>query len=123
LDFTDSSTLPKTKGRNTLFYATNIAPLWVQAYDDPSVVDKIMNYLDSFRILDYPGGIPSSLHQSGEQWDYPNGWAPNNHIVVEALQKTENARAREAAFSIAQKWVQTTFLAYQQTENMFEKVS
>lgn len=27
-------------------------------------------------VLNFPGGIPTSLIESGEQWDFPNAWPP-----------------------------------------------
>lgn len=27
-------------------------------------------------VLDFPGGLPTSLNYSGEQWDFPNAWPP-----------------------------------------------
>ena len=37
----------------------------------------------------YPGGIPTSMVDSGQQWDFPNAWPPTTEIVVTALR---NAR-------------------------------
>lgn len=33
--------------------------------------------------LDYPNGVPTSLWDSGQQWDYPNAWPPLQHMVIE----------------------------------------
>lgn len=41
----------------------------------------------------YPGGLPTSLAvNSNEQWDFPNGFGPLNHMVIEGLRKSENAQ-------------------------------
>jgi len=40
--------------------------------------------LQDLGVLDYPGGIPTSLLDSGEQWDFPNAWAP---LVVRIMVK------------------------------------
>lgn len=40
----------------------------------------------------FPGGVPTSLiRDSGEQWDFPNGFPPLVHMVIEGLRKSENA--------------------------------
>src|SRR5690606_38180351 len=31
------------------------------------------------------GGVVSSLHKSGQQWDYPNGWAPIQYLTYVGL--------------------------------------
>lgn len=33
--------------------------------------------------LQFPGGVPTSLRNSGQQWDYPNAWAPLQHMLIE----------------------------------------
>lgn len=33
-------------------------------------------------MLEYPGGIPTSLIKSGHQWDFPNAWPP---LVVSSI--------------------------------------
>lgn len=33
--------------------------------------------------LHFPGGVPTSLRNSGQQWDYPNAWAPLQHMLIE----------------------------------------
>ena len=51
------------------------------------------------------GGVPTSLDESGQQWDFPNAWPPLQHILVAGLLKTENAEARKMALTIARRWV------------------
>ncbi len=29
----------------------------------------------------FVGGVPTSMEPSGQQWDYPNGWAPLQVII------------------------------------------
>jgi len=112
--------------KNTLrkdFYPSNIAPLWAGAEEKPSTVKRVINYLRTVGALDYPGGIPTSLKQTGEQWDFPNGWAPLQSFVVNALVRSNDEEANALAFEIAERWVLTNYVAfYQATPNaMFEK--
>lgn len=32
--------------------------------------------------LQFPNGVPTSLRQSGQQWDYPNAWPPLQHMLI-----------------------------------------
>lgn len=47
-------------------------------------------------VFNYPGGIPSSMSQeSDQQWDFPNGWSPNNHMIIEGLRKSANPEMQD----------------------------
>ncbi|XP_056400762.1 trehalase isoform X2 [Hyla sarda] len=107
--------------RNQNFYPTNLAPIWASCYTDPDVVEKAVFYLETSGALSYPNGLPTSLENSSQQWDFPNAWPPLQHMVIEGLEKTQSKRAREIAFSLAQKWVKVNFDAYKKYKAMFEK--
>lgn len=32
----------------------------------------------------------SLMKGTNQQWDYPNGWAPINHMIIEGLRKSNN---------------------------------
>ena len=40
-----------------------------------------MEYIENNQAFDYPGGIPTSLVKSHQQWDFSNAWAPVSTIV------------------------------------------
>jgi alpha,alpha-trehalase len=104
------------------FYPTNIVPLWVKAHHDETAVSKILKYFNRVGATKYAAGIPSSLLQTGQQWDFPNGWAPLNHMVVEAFEYSGNQDAQALAFDLAQRWTRTNHLAYlTHNDTMFEK--
>lgn len=69
------------------------------------------------------GGVPTSLEETGEQWDFPNGWAPLECIIVEGLLKLKTQAAFKKAFEIANKWIQSNYIGYKTFKKMFEKVS
>jgi alpha,alpha-trehalase len=105
------------------FYPSNLVPLWVNAHNgDSNVVAKVVQYFKDQGVDKYAGGVPTSLKHSGEQWDFPNGWAPLNHIVVEAFENSGSVEAKALAFSLAQKWIWNNYKAYEETQLMFEKV-
>ena len=47
------------------------------------------------------GGLVTTLTESGQQWDYPNGWAPLQWFAVEGLDRYEYT---EFADQIATRW-------------------
>ncbi|CAJ0933589.1 unnamed protein product, partial [Ranitomeya imitator] len=111
----------KDARRNQNFYPSNLAPLWASCYTDSTVVDKAVSYLEKSKALSYQNGLPTSLHETGQQWDFPNAWPPLQHMVIEGLEKTESKKAKEIAFSLAQKWVKVNYDAYKKYKAMFEK--
>jgi alpha,alpha-trehalase len=64
-----------------------------------------------------PGGVVTSLHDSGQQWDWPNGWAPLQWVTIVGLRrygfetladsiKYRWCAANEAAFAVSGKFVE-----------------
>ncbi|XP_035713254.1 trehalase isoform X1 [Folsomia candida] len=111
-----------TKTLRKEFYPSNVVPLWTGSHNAVSVVNRVVGYLRRSGALAYPGGIPTSLTHAGEQWDFPNGWAPLQHLIVDALDNTGNLEAKALAFEIAEKWIATNYAAFKQgKDRMFEK--
>nr|XP_025854593.1 trehalase-like [Vulpes vulpes] len=73
------------------------------------------------QILTYQYGIPTSLQNTGQQWDFPNAWAPLQDLVIRGLAKSPSPRAQEVAFQLAQNWVRTNFEVYSRDSAMYEK--
>lgn len=57
---------------------------------------------------------PTSFLESGQQWDYPNVWAP----LVWALVSTTPV---ESQLEVVQKWIDTTYCGWRKYGAMFEK--
>jgi alpha,alpha-trehalase len=70
-----------TGKRRAYRYATTFYPLWA-GIASPEQAKRVWQNLDKFETA---GGIITSSHVSGNQWDAPFGWAPLNLIVVEGL--------------------------------------
>jgi len=69
-------------------------------------------------VLLAPGGLHTTLMQTGQQWDRPNGWAPLQWIAVAGLHRYgHDALARE----IARRWVDTVGATFARTGLLFEK--
>ncbi|MBJ6117020.1 alpha,alpha-trehalase TreF [Pontibacter sp. BT310] len=65
-----------------------------------------------------PGGVVTTLNQSGQQWDAPNGWAPLQWMTIQALR---NYGFTDEAATIATSWVQLNTDVYQETGKLMEK--
>ncbi|MCP3733693.1 alpha,alpha-trehalase TreA [Sphingomonas sp. RP10(2022)] len=64
------------------------------------------------------GGLRTTLVDTGQQWDDPNGWAPLQWIAVQGLK-----RYREDAFArrIATRWLATVTREYDASGKLLEK--
>lgn len=61
-------------GRRRYFFPTNLSPLWVHAHHGKleDVAKRSVDYLHASGATNFPGGIPTSMLQTGQQWDFPN---------------------------------------------------
>lgn len=60
----------------------------------------------------FEGGIPSSMERNtNEQWDFPNGWAPQQHLFVLSMLACQNATAEAVglARSVADAFLRTAY--------------
>ncbi|XP_056229864.1 trehalase [Seriola aureovittata] len=110
-----------THSKHFEFYPSNLAPVWAQCYSRPEMGEKAVQYLKGSGALQFPNGVPTSLRESGQQWDYPNAWPPLQHVLISGLSKLPSEDAKQLAFDLAQRWIKTNWLAYMKYEAMFEK--
>lgn len=73
---------------------------------------------DAIRQLLRSGGLLTTLNQTGQQWDAPNGWAPLQWIAVAGLRRYGFA---ELAATIAKRWVAMVDRHYRATGVLLEK--
>lgn len=55
------------------FAPTNFAPLWTNCFNlskRANITEKVLAYIEKLKLDDYPGGIPNTLLNTGEQWDW-----------------------------------------------------
>lgn len=64
------------------------------------------------------GGVVTSLRNTGQQWDAPNGWAPLQWIAIKGL---NNYNRRTTAREIAQRWITLNIEVYKRTGKLMEK--
>ncbi|KAL3834911.1 hypothetical protein ACJIZ3_009647 [Penstemon smallii] len=108
-------------GQNKKVFCSNFIPLWIQLFNsDVKMVDEVVQSLQNSGLV-CPAGIATSLTNSGQQWDFPNGWAPIQHMIVEGLVSSGSEQARLVAEDIAVKWIRTNYAAYKKTGTLHEK--
>jgi alpha,alpha-trehalase len=64
------------------------------------------------------GGIVSTTNNNGQQWDAPNGWAPQQWVAVTAF---ANYKQNDLAKTIARRWLALNDKVYAATGKMMEK--
>lgn len=64
------------------------------------------------------GGIVSTLHNNGQQWDSPNGWAPLQWVAIQGLR---NYGYHSLANEIKKRWLALNQSVYNQNGKMVEK--
>lgn len=107
------------------FVVTNLSPLWAGCFntsDSARIAARTLAYINTTGIDRFPAGVPNTLRESGEQWDYPNAWPPMQYAAIEALRALNNTQTDQMALSWTSRWVLTNFLAFNRTRFMFEKV-
>lgn len=66
----------------------------------------------------FDGGVVTTTVETGEQWDYPNGWAPLQWMTVLGL---ANYGYNELATTIAIRWLSLNEKVFRQEGKMMEK--
>ncbi len=95
--------------------AAVVTPLFFNIADDEKA-QKIAEVIKEDLLLD--GGMVTTMIETGQQWDYPNGWAPLQWIAIKGLL---NYKQNELAFDIASRWTRLNRKVYQNTGKMMEK--
>lgn len=126
------------------YYASSFFPLWI--YSTFTEKETSINSGRAFEtikelgVLDFSGGLPTSLIESGEQWDFPNAWPPLQHIAVEAmdpkrpsscpqnglnktngLSSSSSADMQQSGKEVARRFLENAFISWKKTGNMYEK--
>jgi alpha,alpha-trehalase len=65
-----------------------------------------------------PGGVVTTLVDNGQQWDWPNGWAPLQWVAIQGLRTYGH---HFLADEIKHRWVACNIAAYKKTHKMVEK--
>jgi alpha,alpha-trehalase len=65
-----------------------------------------------------PHGLATTLEDTGQQWDSPNGWAPLQWIAIDGLRRHGE---EELASKIAAGWIAENARVYCKTGKLVEK--
>lgn len=65
-----------------------------------------------------PGGVVSTPYETGEQWDFPNGWPPLQWVTIQGLR---NYGFEELARTIQERYIALNRKVYQNVDKMVEK--
>eukprot|EP01126_Amoeba_proteus_P013948 TRINITY_DN1600_c0_g1_i2.p1 TRINITY_DN1600_c0_g1~~TRINITY_DN1600_c0_g1_i2.p1 ORF type:complete len:318 (+),score=75.83 TRINITY_DN1600_c0_g1_i2:765-1718(+) len=116
--------------KDTRFYSSSLTPL---AMDLPH--PDVPRFLQKYHqiLFSYPSGIPVSTakgrggNYTGQQWDFPNVWAPHEFWFVKFLEQKNKEKRKDGvdyhlmAVHVAQHWIDTTLCGWNSTGYMFEK--
>ncbi|KAG0555208.1 hypothetical protein KC19_12G152100 [Ceratodon purpureus] len=106
---------------NRNIYASNFVPLWCSIFQPgDSRIDQVVEALSSSDLVQ-PGGIATSLKETGQQWDFPNAWAPLQHMIIEGLVMSGSRKAIAMAQTISHSWLRSNYMSFQRTGHMVEK--
>ena len=94
--------------------ASNYLPLWLGMGDAHG--SAIIGSLKASGLV-LPGGISTSLVESGQQWDHPNAWPPLQHMLIEGVARHDEPFAK----SLAHCWLQSNLKCFKATGCMQEK--
>ncbi|HEX5154321.1 MAG TPA: trehalase family glycosidase [Parafilimonas sp.] len=64
------------------------------------------------------GGVVTTLINTEQQWDWPNGWAPLQWIAIKGL---NNYGEKELAAELAHRWAKLNIKVYRNTGKLMEK--
>jgi alpha,alpha-trehalase len=106
--------LKTSKPANRSFYISDISTIWFMDSDKRKISEIISQNQEI--IFNYPGGIPASQDFTGQQWDFPNVWAPIQHIFIESLIKADNGTFGEfylKALNISQRFINSVYCGYE----------
>ncbi len=99
--------------------AAGLTPLFVAEKDNHFIkikADQIANTVSKYLVQ--PGGLVTTIVPSGQQWDWPNGWAPLQWMAVQGLDKFGKGNVSK---TIAENWVSLNEKVFAATGKMMEK--
>jgi alpha,alpha-trehalase len=101
---------------------SDYAPLWAKAFDpdDTERLDRVVVSLRTSGLIQ-SGGVQTTAKFTGQQWDAPNAWPPEQDILIEGLLAANTRESHELARELAKTWVHTSLTAWRDTGLMFEK--
>ncbi len=104
------------KGKNTgIESLAAVFPLYFRIADT-SQADLVAKRLEKKFLK--PGGLVTTLDETGQQWDGPNGWAPLQYLAVMGLR---NFGINKPADEIQRRWLRLNEKVYAASFKLMEK--
>ena len=114
LDFFVDYDLEAGKQKQALTLA-GVAPLFFKVCSKEQAEKTVLLIKEKFL---QAGGVVTTLKNTRQQWDAPNGWAPLQWMTITGL---ENYGFTELAREIASRWITLNEKVFAQTGKMMEK--
>jgi len=105
----------RTRKQSPIKTLAGVYPLFFQV-STQLMADKVAKVLE--KDFAKPGGLVTSLNNTGQQWDAPNGWAPLNYLGIQGL---HNYGKDSLAKNLALRWLRLNDKVYKATGKMQEK--
>ena len=106
------------KRRSEFYSLAGFFPLWCRMATD----EQARRMVRKLKKFEYDGGLAttqkSGLSNPFKQWDYPNGWAPMQWIVIKGLL---NYGFEKDASRIAFNWLEMNKKVFLKTGKFWEK--
>ena len=92
-----------------------VAPLFFKVAPSDRVDAIVKTLKDKFV---QPGGVATTLKETGQQWYSPNGWAPLQWLTIQGLR---NYGQDDLAKDLAERWMKLNVKVYKATGKLMEK--
>jgi len=106
---------------NKMFFGSMVAPIFAKCYEKMEQVERAYAFIKKAGAISYDGGVPASLQETGQQWDFPNAWSPLVHMLIVGLKETSVPKLEAAAKQITGTWLSSNYRQFERTRHMFEK--
>lgn len=110
-----------TGQRSPIWSLAAYFPLWAGMVSDEQA-ERLVQNLKKFQ---FKGGLATTSKESvastparGLQWEYPNGWAPLQWVVVQGLVKYG---FRDEADLVVRTWLRSNVMMFKQHQMLYEK--
>ena len=105
----------KMKKLKDTYTLAAVFPLYF-GFAEKHQAEKVAKKIESIFLKD--GGLVTTLNNTGQQWDAPNGWPPLQWIAIVGLR---NYGLYQIADEIKKRWLKLNESVFNQTGSMFEK--
>lgn len=96
-------------------HIASLYPLFLKLSSNQQAEEMCVKVAQDFL---YPGGLATTTKQTGQQWDFPNAWAPNQWIGYVAM---KNYGCDDLAEQIKINWSTNVERVYNNTGKLMEK--